>query len=132
MAPLPNVKEESYVVRDLLLKAQIQAYLSCTAENNQLNIKAVTSRLADASIAHFACHGVQDAENALDSGFCLRDGVLTVAELMRLNLSEAVFAFLSACETAQGDRDQPDQTIHLCAALLFCGFKSIIGTMWSV
>jgi CHAT domain-containing protein len=128
MAPLPSVKQESIVVRDILLKAQVHAHLPSTT--NQTTKLAVTTRLSEASITHFACHGIQDTENPLNSGFCLRDGVLTVADLMRFNLPKAVFAFLSACETAQGDRDQPNQAIHLCAALLFCGFKSVIGTMW--
>jgi CHAT domain-containing protein len=41
-----------------------------------------------------------------------------------------MFAFLSACETAKGDRSQPDQAVHLAASLLFCGFRSVIATMW--
>jgi CHAT domain-containing protein len=49
---------------------------------------------------------------------------------MKLDLKDAVFAFLSACETAKGDTEQPDQAIHLAAAMLFVGFKSIVATMW--
>jgi CHAT domain-containing protein len=50
--------------------------------------------------------------------------------LMQLKLPKALFAFLSACETAQGDREQPDQAIHLAAAMLFTGFRSVVATMW--
>lgn len=127
LVPLPNVEQERNTVRDTLLKAGVQ---SQTSSDWQTTKEAVASRLPQASIAHFACHGVQDSDNPLQSGFCLQDGVLTVADLMHLHLPNAVFAFLSACETAQGDREQPNQAIHLCAALLFCGFKSVIGTMW--
>jgi CHAT domain-containing protein len=49
---------------------------------------------------------------------------------MKLDLKHAQLAFLSACETAKGDREQPDQAIHLAATMLFVGFKSVIGTMW--
>jgi hypothetical protein len=28
-------------------------------------------------------------------------------------------------------QNQPDQAIHLAAAMLFAGFKSVIATMWS-
>jgi CHAT domain-containing protein len=49
---------------------------------------------------------------------------------MELDLKHAHLAFLSACETAKGDRAQPDQAIHLAATMLFVGFRSIIGTMW--
>lgn len=37
---------------------------------------------------------------------------------------------LSACETATGDSEQPDQAVHLAAAMLFVGFRSVIATMW--
>jgi CHAT domain-containing protein len=81
---------------------------------------------------HLSCHGVQDASHPLQSGFYLHDGKLTIAELMKLNLSNASIAFLSACETAKGDGNQPDEIVHLAAAMLFCGFRSIVGTLWSV
>jgi CHAT domain-containing protein len=79
---------------------------------------------------HMACHGHQDPRDALNSGFVMHDRMLTVAELMRLSLPNAFLAYLSACETAQGDSAQPDQAIHLAATMMFVGFKSVIGTMW--
>jgi CHAT domain-containing protein len=85
-----------------------------------------------ANIIHLACHGVQDHEDATNSGFCLGDGRLTISELTRLDIKHGFLAFLSACETAQGSADQPDQAMHLAAAMLFAGFKSVIATMWSV
>jgi CHAT domain-containing protein len=81
-------------------------------------------------IAHLACHGVQDQEDPLNSGFCLGDGKLTVSNLMVIKLEHAFLAFLSACETAKGDKNLPDQAIHLAAAMLFCGFRSVVATMW--
>jgi CHAT domain-containing protein len=51
---------------------------------------------------------------------------------MELKLDYAFLAFLSACETAKGDNEQPDQAMHLAAAMLFSGFKSIVATMWYV
>jgi hypothetical protein len=52
--------------------------------------------------------------------------------LIELKLDDAFLAFLSACETAKGDKKQPDQAMHLAAAMLFSGFKSIVATMWYV
>ena len=89
-------------------------------------------KLPEASILHLACHGHQDPHNPLESGFIMHDGMLTVAKLMSLNLDHAFFAFLSACETAKGDKAQPDQAIHLAATTLFSGFKSVVATMWYV
>jgi CHAT domain-containing protein len=89
----------------------------------------VAERLAAAHAVHIACHGLHDAPDPLASGFCLRDGRLAVAQLMRLDLARAFLAFLSACETA---RAQPDLAIHLAAAMLCVGFRSVVATMWCV
>lgn len=94
------------------------------------DIAVVLSKLRDANILHLACHGYQDPNSPLNSGFIMKDGMLTVSKLMGLNLQHAYLAFLSACETAKGDRSQPDQAIHLAATMLFAGFCSVIGTMW--
>jgi CHAT domain-containing protein len=80
-------------------------------------------------IIHLACHGEQ-ADNALESALLLSDGQLSIQELMTIRLPHAVLAFLSACQTAKGSKDQPDQAIHLAASMLFCGFRSVVGTMW--
>ena len=90
----------------------------------------VLSKLPGVNMLHLACHGRQNPSNPLESGFACSDGTLTVAKLMSLNLPNAFFAFLSACETAKGDKAQPDQVIHLAATMLFVGFKSVIGTFW--
>ena len=90
----------------------------------------VLSNLPGATILHLACHGHHDAANALNSGFVMRDNMLTVTQLMKLNLPNSFLAFLSACETAKSAEAQPDQAIHLAATMLFAGFKSVIGTMW--
>ncbi|EIN12849.1 hypothetical protein PUNSTDRAFT_131086 [Punctularia strigosozonata HHB-11173 SS5] len=90
----------------------------------------VVERLPDSAIVHLACHGEQNAEEPLRSAFKLGDGDLTIDELTKLNLPDAMFAYLSACETGKGDSSHPDEAIHLAAAMLFAGFRSIIATLW--
>jgi CHAT domain-containing protein len=110
----------------------------------------VLDSIPEASILHLASHGTQvssagicgdggahhpgwqDHENALNSGFMMKDARLTVSKLMSLNLPNAFLAILSACETAKGDHSQPDQNVHLAAAMLYVGFRSVVGTMWCV
>jgi CHAT domain-containing protein len=92
----------------------------------------VIQLLPNATILHLACHGIQDASNPLDSGFIMHDKMMQVGDLIRLNLPQARLAFLSACETAQGDFERPDEALHLAATMLYAGFKSVIGTMWSM
>ncbi|KAF7369489.1 CHAT domain-containing protein [Mycena venus] len=87
---------------------------------------------------HFSCHGTQDLENPLDSGLILADGRLKVSKVMsppEVNSALVVknsmsIAFLSACETAKGDKDSPDEAMHLAATLLFSGFRGVVATMW--
>jgi tetratricopeptide (TPR) repeat protein len=93
-------------------------------------VDGVAERIQTAHFVHLACHGTQDETSALESGFYLSNGRLKVSELMHLNLDKAWFAYLSACETAKSDTNQPDQVVHLTAAMLHAGFKSVVATMW--
>jgi CHAT domain-containing protein len=117
---LPMVAEEASIVRRLVPSKVVEASNCTDALEN----------VRSASILHMACHGSQNHSNALQSGFTLEDGLLTVSKLMELELSNAFLAILSACETAKGDASQPDQAIHLAATMLFAGFKSVVATMW--
>ncbi|KAG1877052.1 CHAT domain-containing protein [Suillus tomentosus] len=82
--------------------------------------------------AHLACRGKQDREQPYYSRFAMRDEPLTLLDIMENDTPQAEFAFLSACHTAVGDEETPDEVIHLAAGLQFSGFKSVIGTLWVV
>jgi CHAT domain-containing protein len=109
-------------------KAQLSVNDKCL--KHSATLANTTDSLESSHFAHIACHGIQHPTDALSSGFCLQDDNLTVSHLMELDLENAFFAFLSACETAKGDAKQPDQTVHLAAAMLFVGFRSVVATMW--
>jgi CHAT domain-containing protein len=129
LSPLGNVRSEvGHVVRLARATGYVEV-LEC-GDPSAAKVHEVIAALPRAHIVHLACHGVQDQNDPLSSGFCLRDGKLTVSELMDIKLDHAFLAFLSACETAKGDKKQPDQVIHLAAAMLFCGFRSVVATMW--
>ncbi|KAG0699095.1 CHAT domain-containing protein [Suillus ampliporus] len=81
---------------------------------------------------HLACHGKQDRQQPYNSRFAMRDKPLTLLDIMENNAPQAEFVFLSACHTAVGDEETPDEVIHLAAGLQFSGFKSVIGTLWVV
>jgi CHAT domain-containing protein len=93
-------------------------------------VESVASRLSTASIAHFACHGQQNFNSPLDSALILEDGRLKVSRIIQQPMTNALLAFLCACETATGDEGLPDEVIHLGATLLFAGFKGVVATMW--
>jgi CHAT domain-containing protein len=126
--PLPFAEQEV---------AEVEAVLPATSvlrlsdqEGQGATVAGIQEKLPEASILHLACHGHQDPKHPLDSGFVMRDGMLTVSDIMALRLPNVLLAFLSACETAKGDEKQPDQAVHLAAAMLFAGIKSVVGTMW--
>jgi CHAT domain-containing protein len=128
--PLPFARQEIQDLQEVLRMANV---LNAADLNSSGATALVTKeRLPEASILHLACHGYQNPEQPLDSGFVMHDEMLTVAQLMSMRLPKAFLSFLSACETAKGDANQPDQAVHLAAAMFFTGFKPIIGTMWYV
>jgi CHAT domain-containing protein len=55
-----------------------------------------------------------------------------IRDIIRSNWQNLVFAFLSACHTTVTDKESPNESIHLAAAMQFSGFRSVVGSMWSV
>ncbi|KAJ7190811.1 CHAT domain-containing protein [Mycena pura] len=101
----------------------------------------VMHHLHSSSVVHFACHGTQNLANPLHSGLILSDGSLKVSRIMRTPEGDSTadnmknmmkLAFLSACETAKGDANIPDEAMHLGATLLFAGFRGVVATMWTM
>ncbi|MFF8387300.1 CHAT domain-containing protein [Streptomyces kanasensis] len=92
----------------------------------------VLARLAEADRAHFACHGVNSPYSPSSSCLVLHGGAaLPVTDVSRLDLN-AELAFLSACSTAQGGYDVPDEAITVASAFLLAGYRNVVGTLWSV
>ncbi|KAI9438875.1 CHAT domain-containing protein [Lactarius psammicola] len=83
---------------------------------------------------HFACHGTLAAGKPFEAGFELYGGErLTLLEIVRSRLPTAEFAFLSACHTAEVTEESiVDEVLHLAAAVQYCGFRSVVGTMWAM
>ncbi|MFV2085583.1 CHAT domain-containing protein [Micromonospora sp. LOL_021] len=123
--PLRNVAREQAVLRRLLPG-------SCTfLDDGQATRAAVLDQLPWHSWAHFACHGDQNLQRPSDGGLLLHDGALTVTDLSQQQ-HQGEFAFLSACKTAVGGVNLPDEAITLTAALHYTGYRHVIGTLWSV
>jgi CHAT domain-containing protein len=128
MSKLWNVRTELTRVESIAITKRFGHAIETIAKD--ATVERVTERIKTASFVHLACHGLQHRTNALESGFYLNDDKLTISRLMDLQLDRPWFAYLSACETAKGDAKQPDQVMHLAAAMLFAGFKHVVATMW--
>ena len=81
---------------------------------------------------HLACHASQHEEIPLKSSIHLHDGPLELSEIIKKNLRNADFAFLSACQTSKGDAKLAEEAVHLASGMLAAGYRSVVGTMWSV
>lgn len=129
--PLPSTRHEVAKITNRVPAKWLEPLVNTTGST-------VMQHLQDSSIMHFACHGIQDPNNPLDSGLILTDGCLKIAKIMQgqgnedINVKSMSLAFLSACETAKGDQDTPDEAIHLAATLMFAGFHKVVATMWYV
>jgi CHAT domain-containing protein len=126
--PLPNAIAETETIKNKM--ARKVALPKNSGITSPLGLENILEEMEDATAIHLACHGQQNPEEPLKSGFMLQDGLLTVSHIIQLKLQKARFAFLAACESASGDREQPDEAIHLGAAMLFMGVKSVVGTLW--
>ncbi|MET8139899.1 CHAT domain-containing protein [Sphaerisporangium sp. NPDC005288] len=98
--------------------------------------EAVLALLDGCSVAHFACHAVNDLADPSRSKLLLQDHAtapLDVAALNDLDLAHARLAYLSACTTAVTRTDQlHDEAIHLASAFLLAGFPQVVGTLWPI
>ncbi|MEU7614858.1 CHAT domain-containing protein [Micromonospora rifamycinica] len=130
-APLPAVSDELRAVSSHVPGLRVLSGRSATVEG-------VLTALEQHSWAHFACHGDQDFKRPSAAALRLVDGRLSVLDLAgRLaarsrSAGGADLAYLSACRTAAGGRDLPDEAIQLTAALQMAGFRHVIGSQWAV
>jgi CHAT domain-containing protein len=127
-AYLPNVEIEAGEVLECFEAARARILNTVSFHTSRAQMHSFLEE-SSAHVLHLASHGVQETD-PLQSAFLLEDGRFSIEDFMRLHLPHATLAFLSACETAKGDKRAPDQAVHLAASMLFCGFRSVIGTMW--
>ncbi|KAI0298175.1 CHAT domain-containing protein [Multifurca ochricompacta] len=124
---LPGAWEEMEVVQAVNAKVT-------TLIGEMATPTAVLEALQDHEFAHFVCHGTLETGKPFDASFELYGGErLTLLDIVRSQLPAAEFAFLSACHTAElTDESMSDEALHLAAAMQYCGFRSVVGTMWAM
>jgi len=95
---------------------------------------AVLEHLRDYPFVHVSCHGNLEAGKPFDAYFKLYEGArLTLLDIARSRLPTGEFAFLSACHTAELTTESlADEGLHLAGAVQYCGFRSVVGTMWEM
>ncbi len=122
---LPTVSAEIEAIQRVARKVALLDGKDATCESS---LCAMTEH----SWVHLACHGKVDEQHPFKSHFRLNSGPLTLLDIARQNLPHAYLAFLSSCHSAEGNRERPDEVLHLAAAVQFAGFRSAVGTLWAV
>ena len=126
-----------YLPNELL--GEIQAVQALDTEVTSLISEAATpdtviEALPHHGFLHVSCFGTLEAGKPFEAGFELYGGArLTLLEIVRAYLPAAEFAFLSASHTAEmTEGSVVDEVLHLVAAVQYCGFRSVVGTMWAM
>jgi CHAT domain-containing protein len=127
---LPEAGKEVRLVRECFESVHAQVLNTMSTRTTRAELLSLLEN-TPAHVLHLACHGIQDGD-PLNSAIMLHDGQLTIEDIMRLSFPQATLAYLSACQTAKGVENAPDQAVHIAASMLFCGFRSVIGTLWCV
>jgi CHAT domain-containing protein len=116
---LPSTLEEAKAVRASMPEGTLIVLQDpedpLAMEGEGISAHTLLANLPDTTILHLACHGHQDAEDALQSGFVMSDKILTIESLMSVPMPHAFMAFLSACETAKGDEVSLESILYVRA-----------------
>ena len=123
--PLPLVLAEIRRIRTI-------APEGTTLEGSSATSEKVLEAMSQHPYIHLSCHGHVNHQQPFLSHFSLHDKPLLVSDLVKRKIPNAEFAFLSACHSAAGNTDTPDEVFHLTASLQFAGFRSVVGTMWAM
>lgn len=127
--PIPCAADEGRKVSSQLGKRGIS---HITLDNEKGTTDGVLRAMEAFSCIHLACHASQHITNPLKSSIYLHDGQLDLSEVMKKNFTHSDFAFLSACQTSAGDENLPEEAVHLASGMLAAGYRSVVGTMWSI
>ncbi|KAI0074115.1 hypothetical protein K474DRAFT_1626397 [Panus rudis PR-1116 ss-1] len=132
--PLPAVKDELQHIRSILSASPVPLTI-LSQDEAEASIDNVLSALSKNSWVHLACHGTVSTDPSGDpmySSLILRDGPLQLRRIVSTHLPNAQLAILSACQTAKGIEEMPDEVLHISAGMLFAGFRSVVATLWAI
>jgi CHAT domain-containing protein len=101
---------------------------------------AVSTRLADYRIVHFATHAFLNSEHPELSGLVLslvdeqgkpQNGFLDLEDIYNLDLP-ANLVVLSACETGLGKKIEGEGLVGLTRGFMYAGAKRVVASLWKI
>jgi CHAT domain-containing protein len=93
--------------------------------------RAVTARLPEADVAHFATHASFATQSPMSSSVRLSDGAITAGDALQLHLGASLVVF-SACEAGISTRLAGEELAGLSQAFLHAGARAVIAALWPV
>jgi tetratricopeptide (TPR) repeat protein len=120
---------------EVILQRALKSRVAVTGlVSSRATPSTVLEGLRSSQLAHFACHGMLETGKPFEASFKLHEGSrLTLLEIVQSRLPDAEFAFLSCCHAAEiTAKSVSDEALHLTAAMQYCGFRSVVGTMWAM
>ncbi|KAF8970564.1 CHAT domain-containing protein [Flammula alnicola] len=129
LSSIPATRTEVHTLEALMKGTAVDALL---LEDSKATIERVKAEMKSRSWVHFACHGVQDVHQPLESGLCLHDGRLELREIINQQIPNPDLAFLSACQSSEGDLKLSEEVVHLAPGMLAAGYRGVVGPMWEI
>ncbi|KAI0893976.1 CHAT domain-containing protein [Annulohypoxylon nitens] len=135
MAKTPDMQDLRSASREAKAVGKLLQPHICINEASMAKQSYMISELQHCTMFHFAGHGKSDTVDPLQSSLIVADGLITVENLIGLNLNQnpPLLAYLSACLTGNIKVERLlDEGIHLAASFLAAGFQNVIGSLWKV
>jgi CHAT domain-containing protein len=135
LEPLPGTRAEVENLRAIYPHSRILVGAEATEEN----AKALGKQ---ASILHFACHGILDERSPLDSALALTipdkpgegqdNGLLQAWEIFEQVRLDADLVTLSACQSAMGKELSGEGLMGLTRAFQYAGARTVLASLWNI
>jgi CHAT domain-containing protein len=119
---LPDVVLEGAMVAHSFHSAKLLTGKEATAA-------AVLSNLPNASVFHFAGHGISSSE---ETGILLSDSLLSAPALTQASLSGIQLVVFSACDTQEGSSSGVYGVNSLVRTFLQAGVPHVVVSRWNV
>ncbi|KAJ6629757.1 CHAT domain-containing protein [Mycena sp. CBHHK59/15] len=124
---LKGVEEEVKQIRSIIQGPNLKCL-----QGEQATPDVVKLQLRSCSWIHFACHGTQDLVEPTKSRLLLYESHLELETILQMLFSDTEFIFLAASQTAMGDAELVNESFHISGGFIAAGFKSAVGTLWSM
>lgn len=136
LLPLPASREEVAGL-ERLYRGSAQIFVG--SEATEERAKAAD---ADATVIHFATHGLMDEASPLDSSLVLTlpprwapgqdNGLLQAWEIFEQMRIRADLVTLSACDSALGEEVSGEGILGLTRAFQYAGARAVLASLWGV